>query len=272
VMTLTATTAPSSRSTQDLVTNLRDNVIPKATKGQGMRADVGGTTAGYIDLAKQISKKLPLVIGVVLLLSFILLTLAFESLLVPLKAVICNLLSIGAAFGIVTYVFGHHWSATAAGLIGVVPIVSYVPLMMFAILFGLSMDYEVFLMTHVRERFRATDDPHRAVIEGLAGTARVITSAALIMVCVFTAFVINGDPNIKQFGLGMAAAVAVDATIVRCLLVPAVMSLLGRKGWWMPRWLGRHLPHLSIEGEEYFAERDKAAAEAAREQQPVTAG
>jgi putative drug exporter of the RND superfamily len=260
VYTLVSANPPSSRATEDTVNDLRDNVIPKATKGQGMSADVGGTTAGYIDLAKQIGSKLPLVIGIVLLLSFCLLTLAFRSLLVPLKAVVMNLLSIAAAFGIVTYAFGHHWSATLVGLDGVVPIVSFIPLMMFAILFGLSMDYEVFLMTHVRERWRATDDPHQAVIEGLAGTARVITSAALIMVCVFCAFIINGDPNIKQFGLGMAAAVAVDATVVRCLLVPAIMSLLGRAGWWMPAWMERHLPRLSIEGEEYFAERDAAVA------------
>jgi RND superfamily putative drug exporter len=189
--------------------------------------------------------------------------------LVPLKAVVMNLLSIGAAFGVVTYAFGHDWSARLVGLDGPVPIVSFVPLMMFAILFGLSMDYEVFLMTHVRERWMSTGDPHRAVIDGLAGTARVITSAALIMVSVFCAFIINGDPNIKQFGLGMAAAVAVDATVVRCLLVPAVMSLLDRAGWWLPKWLDRGLPHLSIEGEEYFAERDAAQAEAAREPAPV---
>ena len=161
-----------------------------------------------------------------------------------------------------TFAFGHDWSAQLVGLDGTVPIVSFVPLMMFAILFGLSMDYEVFLMTHVRERWQATGDPHQAVIDGLAGTARVITSAALIMVSVFCAFLINGDPNIKQFGLGMAAAVAVDATVVRCLLVPAIMSLLGRAGWWLPGWLERHLPHLSIEGEEYFAEREAAAAQA----------
>ena len=218
-----------------------------------MSADVGGTTAGYIDLANQIAKKLPLVIGVVLALSFVLLLLAFRSVPVSLKAVLMNLLSIGAAFGIVTYAFGHDWSASLVGLDGTVPIVSFVPLMMFAILFGLSMDYEVFLMTHVRERWLATDDAHQAVIDGLAGTARVITSAALIMVSVFCAFLLNGDPNIKQFGLGMAAAVAVDATVVRCLLVPAIMSLLGRAGWWLPGWLDRGLPHLSIEGEEYFA-------------------
>jgi RND superfamily putative drug exporter len=236
-----------------------------------MSADVGGTTAGYIDLAKQITKKLPIVIGIVLLLSFCLLTLAFRSLLVPLKAVVMNLLSIAAAFGIVTYVFGHHWSATFVGLDGVVPIVSFIPLMMFAILFGLSMDYEVFLMTHVRERWKATGSAHRAVIDGLAGTARVITSAALIMVSVFCAFIINGDPNIKQFGLGMAAAVAVDATIVRCLLVPAIMSLLDRAAWWMPASLHRHLPRLSIEGEEYFEARDRAAEAAVAEAPRPTA-
>jgi len=256
VYTLVSANAPSARATEDTVNDLRDNVIPKATKGQGMRADVGGTTAGYIDLAKQISSKLPLVIGIVLALSFLLLMMAFRSVLVPVKAVLMNLLSIGAAFGVVTYAFGNDWSATLVGLDGTVPIVSFVPLMMFAILFGLSMDYEVFLMTHVRERWASTGDAHRAVVEGLAGTARVITSAALIMVSVFCAFILNGDPNIKQFGLGMAAAVAVDATVVRCLLVPAVMSFLGPAAWWLPRWLDRLLPQLSIEGEEFFRERD----------------
>jgi RND superfamily putative drug exporter len=259
VYTLVSKNAPSARATEDTVNDLRDNVIPKATQGQGMEADVGGTTAGYIDLAKQISAKLPLVIGIVLALSFLLLMVAFRSVLVPVKAVVMNLLSIGAAFGIVTHAFGHHWSSVLVGLDGTVPIVSFVPLMMFAILFGLSMDYEVFLMTHVRERWAATGDPHQAVIDGLAGTARVITSAALIMVSVFCAFIINGDPNIKQFGLGMAAAVAVDATVVRCLLVPAIMSFLGRSAWWLPGWLDRALPKLSIEGGEFFAERDAAA-------------
>jgi RND superfamily putative drug exporter len=259
VYTLVSANAPSARKTEDTVKDLRDNVIPKATKGQGMEADVGGTTAGYIDLAKQISSKLPLVIGIVLALSFLLLMCAFRSVLVPVKAVLMNLLSIGAAFGVVTYAFGHHWSAALVGLNGTVPIVSFVPLMMFAILFGLSMDYEVFLMSHVRERWASTGDPHRAVVEGLAGTARVITSAALIMVSVFCAFLLNGDPNIKQFGLGLAAAVAVDATVVRCLLVPAVMSFLGGAAWRLPHWLERALPHISIEGEEFFRARDAAA-------------
>jgi putative drug exporter of the RND superfamily len=260
VYTVISDYAPSSRKTEDVVNDLRDNTIPKATKGQDMSADVGGQTAGYIDLANQISNKLPLTIAVVLALSFLLLLVAFRSVLVSLKAVLMNMLSIAAAFGIVTYVFGHHWSASLVGLETTVPIVSFVPLMMFAILFGLSMDYEVFLMSHVRESYREHGDPHEAAVDGLATTGRVITSAALIMVSVFCAFILSGDPNVKQFGVGMAAAVAVDATIIRCLLVPAIMTLLGKAGWWMPHWLDRVTPKFSIEGEEYFAERDRAAA------------
>jgi putative drug exporter of the RND superfamily len=262
VYTVISDYSPSDRKTADVVNDLRDSTIPKATTGQDMSADVGGTTASYIDLADQISSKLVLTIGVVLALSFLLLLLAFRSLLVPAKAVIMNLVSIAAAFGIVTYVFGHDWSATFVGLPHTVPIVSYVPLMMFAILFGLSMDYEVFLMSRVREEYKKSRDEHDAVVEGLANTGRVITSAALIMVSVFCAFILNGDPNIKQFGVGMAAAVAVDATIIRCLLVPAIMTLFGRAAWWMPRWLDRATPKFSIEGEEWFAERDAAAARA----------
>jgi RND superfamily putative drug exporter len=260
VYTVISDYAPSSIKTEDVVKDLRDNTIPKATKGQDMTADVGGSTAGYIDLAEQISSTLLETIGVVLALSFILLLLAFRSVLVPLKAVVMNMLSIAASFGIVTYVFGHHWSATAVGLDHTVPIVSFVPLMMFAILFGLSMDYEVFLMSHVREHYMKAKNPHEAVVEGLAVTGRVITSAALIMVAVFSAFILSDDPNIKQFGIGMAAAVAVDATIIRCLLVPAIMTLLGRAAWWMPKWLDRATPKLSIEGEEFFEARDRAAA------------
>ena len=260
VLTVTPTTAPSALATEDLVNKLRDNVIPAATKGKNMSADVGGSTASYIDLAAEITDKLPLVIGIVLALSFLVLLLAFRSLLVPLKAVLMNALSILAAFGVVTYAFNHDWTARLIGLEGAVPIISFVPLMMFAVLFGLSMDYEVFLMTHVREEWKETGNPHEAVVHGLASTARVITSAAMIMVSVFLAFVINGDPTIKQFGLGMAAAVAVDATVVRCLLVPAIMSLLGEAGWWLPKWLDRALPNFSIEGEEFFDGLDRASA------------
>jgi uncharacterized membrane protein YdfJ with MMPL/SSD domain len=259
VYTVTAKTAPSSRATEELVHTLRDSVIPKATEGKHMSGDVGGTTASYIDLASEISRKLSLVIGIVLILSFLLLLLAFRSLLVPLKAVVMNVFSILAAFGVVSYAFDHAWTARLIGLEGPIPIVSYVPLMMFAILFGLSMDYEVFLMTHVREQFEETCDPHEAVVHGLASTARVITSAAMIMVSVFLAFVINGDPTVKQFGLGMAVAVAVDATVVRCVLVPAIMSLLGSAGWWLPKWMERATPKISIEGNEWFADHEPTA-------------
>ena len=260
VYTVTPTTAPSSRATEDLVHTLRNNVLPKATQGKHMEADVGGTTASYIDLASEITDKLPLVIGIVLVLSFLLLLLAFRSLLVPLKAVVMNVFSILAAFGVVSYAFDHDWTARLIGLEDPIPIVSFVPLMMFAILFGLSMDYEVFLMTHVREQFKKTGNPHEAIVHGLATTARVITSAAMIMVSVFLAFVINGDPTVKQFGLGMSVAVAVDATVVRCVLVPAIMALLGSAGWWFPKWLERVTPNFSIEGDEWFANRESPSS------------
>jgi RND superfamily putative drug exporter len=190
----------------------------------------------------------------------VLLALAFRSVLVPLKAVIANLLSVGAGFGVLTCAFDHHWSATAIGLQRSIPIASFVPLMMFAILFGLSMDYEVFLMTRIRERWSATGHAHQAVTEGLSRSARVITSAALIMVSVFCAFVINSDPNVKQFGLGLAVAVAVDVSVVRCLVVPAAMSLLGAAAWWLPRWLAVRIPNLSVEGERWFQRHDTKAA------------
>ena len=263
VYTLTPTTAPSDQATEQLVRRLRDDTIPAATKGKDMSASVGGTTAGYVDLADEISSKLIITIGVVVALSFILLLLAFRSILIPLTAGLMNLVSIAAAFGVVTAVFEKGWGASIVGLDGEVPIVSFVPLMMFAILFGLSMDYEVFLMTHIREAWLRLRDNREAVIAGVAHTGRVITSAALIMVSVFFAFILNGDPTVKQFGVGMGVAVAVDATVVRCLLVPAVMVVLGRANWWFPRVLDRIVPNFSIEGDEWFRERDRAAAEKA---------
>jgi putative drug exporter of the RND superfamily len=259
VFTAIPTTAPSSDETVDLVNNLRDNVIPAALKGTDLKASVGGQTAGYIDLADRISEKLPSMILIVVALSFLVLLLAFRSILVPLKAAIMNLLSVAAAYGVVTFVFQEGHGASAIGLEGAIPIVSFVPLLMFAILFGLSMDYEVFLLTQVHEHYKEHSDPSRAVVEGLANTGRVITSAALIMVFVFGSFILNGDPTVKEFGVGLAVAIAIDATIVRCLLVPAVMVLLRGRAWWLPRWLGRVVPRISIEGEEYFAERGKAA-------------
>ena len=249
LFTVVSTSAPSSDATSDLVVELRDTTIPKATKGTDVTASVGGQTAAYIDLADRISDKLPQMIGVVVGLSFIVLMLAFRSLLVPAKAALMNLLSVAAAYGVVTFVFQEGHGASLIGLDEAVPIVSFVPLLMFAILFGLSMDYEVFLMTQIQERYHQTRRPTRAVVDGLAGTGRVITSAALIMVCVFASFVLDGDPIVKQFGVGLAVAIAIDATIVRCLLVPAVMTLLGRAAWWMPAWLARWLPRIDIEGE-----------------------
>jgi putative drug exporter of the RND superfamily len=262
VSTVIAKSAPWADETVNLVEDLRDATIPAALEGTGAAAYVGGQTAGYIDLATQISDKLPLMIAIVVGLSFVVLLLAFRTLLVPLKAAAMNLLSVAAAYGILTAVFQLGWGSSLIGLDHSIPIVSFVPLLMFAILFGLSMDYEVFLLTQIREHYRAHGDARRAVIEGLANTGRVITSAAAIMVCVFTGFVLNGNPLVKEFGVGLAVAIAIDATIVRCLLVPAVMVALGERAWWLPRWLSRFVPHISIEGEDYFARREAAAAPA----------
>ena len=269
VMTAIATTAPSSPDTVDTVDRLRDDVIPKAVKGQGLTVDVGGQTAGYIDLASQISDKLPQMILIVVGLSCLVLLLAFRSLLVPVKAAVANLLSVAAAYGVVTFVFQEGHGASLIGLDGAVPIASYVPLLMFAILFGLSMDYEVFLLTQIQEHYKEQGDPRKAVIDGLANTGRVITSAALIMVCVFSSFVLNGNAVVKEFGVGLAVAIAIDATIVRCLAVPAVMSLMGRAAWRLPRWLDRILPKISIEGGDYFARRDGVAPTGPAAPEPV---
>jgi RND superfamily putative drug exporter len=259
VFTATTTTAPSSRTTESDVRGLRDTTIPAATKGTDESALVGGQTARYIDLADRISSKLPSMIAIVVGLSFIVLLLAFRSVVVPIKAGVANLLSVGAAYGVVTFVFQEGHGAGLLGLGGAVPIASFVPLLMFAILFGLSMDYEVFLLTQIKEHYNESGDARQAVIDGLASTGRVITSAAMIMVCVFSSFLLNGDPVVKQFGVGLAVAIAIDATLVRCLLVPAVMVSLGDSSWWLPRWLARALPKISIEGDEFFAERDRAA-------------
>lgn len=249
-------TAPSDTATEDLVNALRSDTIPDATRGTSVDASVGGSTAGFVDLAEEIADTLPETIAVIIGLSFVLLTVAFRSLLIPLKAAVMNLLSIGAAYGVVVMVFQYGWFSGLVGLEGSVPIVSYLPLLMFAGLFGLSMDYEVFLMSHVQEHYREGLSPRAAIVRGLAESARVITAAALIMVAVFASFILNGDPSIKQFGVGLSVAIVVDATIVRCLLVPAVMALMGRSAWWIPGWLDRVMPRISVEGHGYFDERD----------------
>ncbi|HEU5106749.1 MAG TPA: MMPL family transporter, partial [Solirubrobacterales bacterium] len=262
VFTVISESEPWADETVTLVEDLRETTIPQALKNTEANAYVGGQTAGYIDLATQIADKLPLMIAIVVALSFLVLLIAFRSLLVPIKAAAMNLISVAAAYGIVTAVFQLGWGVELIGLDHAIPIVSFVPLLMFAILFGLSMDYEVFLLTQMKEHFEETGDERQAVIAGLANTGRVITSAAAIMVCVFTSFVLNGNPLVKEFGVGLAVAIAIDSTLVRCLLVPAVMVLLGKRAWWLPRWLDRVIPHVSIEGEEYFAKKDAEAATA----------
>jgi RND superfamily putative drug exporter len=261
------TTGPADGATTKLVRNLRDSVIPRA-EGSGLTATIGGTTAAYDDLASTISDKLVLQIVVVIGLSFVLLVLAFRTVTIPPKAALMNVLAIGASFGVLTAVFQYGWLAGALGLPGKVPVVSYVPLFMFAILFGLSMDYEVFLVSQIEEHVQAGEDNTRSVVSGLVTGARVITAAALIMVFVFGSFVLNGDPTVKQFGVGLAVAVVLDATVVRCLLVPAFMILMGGANWYMPRWLDRIVPRVSIEGGEYFARRDRVGTPE-REPEPV---
>jgi RND superfamily putative drug exporter len=263
---------PAEDATTGLVARLRSTVIPQAEKGTDMRADIGGSTAGYDDLASQISSKLPLQIVVVIALSFLLLVLAFRSVVVPPQAAIMNLLSIGASYGVLTAIFQYGWLSGVIGLHGSVPIVSYVPLFMFAILFGLSMDYEVFLVSQIEEHVHAGEDNTSSVVSGLVTSARVITAAAMIMVFVFGSFVLNGDPTIKQFGVGLAVAVILDATVVRCLLVPALMVLMGKINWYMPRWLDRIVPHVSIEGAEFFAARDRSSAPVELERAPAGVG
>jgi putative drug exporter of the RND superfamily len=269
-----ATTGPAEKATEDLVQRLRSSTIPKAEQGTNLHADIGGSTAGFVDLATRISEKLPLQILVVIALSFVLLILAFRTVVIPAQAAVMNLLSIAAAYGVLTAVFQYGWLSGVIGLEGPVPVVSYVPLFMFAVLFGLSMDYEVFLVSQIEEHVNSGQDNRESVVSGLVTSARVITSAAFIMVFVFGSFVLNGDPTIKQFGVGLAVAVILDSTVVRCLLVPALMLLMGRINWWMPGWLGRIIPHTSIEGAEFFQARDAAmgaefAEEAAAAQAPI---
>ena len=242
------TTSPQSAQTEAIVHNLRDHVIPAATSGTGVNAFVGGETAGSVDASSYLSSRLPWVIGTVLLLSFLLLMAVFRSLAIPIKAVIVNLLSVGAAYGVIVAVFQWGWLGGVIRIGATAPIDPWIPLMMFTILFGLSMDYEVFLLSRMREEWRITHDNSSAVADGLAKTARVITAAAAIMICVFGSFVI-GDPLhvLKVFGLGLAAAILIDATLVRMVLVPSIMELIGDANWWMPSWLDRVVPNLGIE-------------------------
>ena len=239
--------SPQSQRTTDLVATLRTEVIPDALQGTDVQVHVGGLTASSVDVSERLSSRLPIFIGAVLVLSFLLLMAVFRSLLVPLKAVVMNLLSIGAAYGVVVAIFEWGWLSGPFGVEKTGPIAPFVPMMMFAILFGLSMDYEVFLLSRIREEYDRTGDNAIAVADGLASTARVITAAALIMVTVFGSFVLGEATTIKLFGLGLATAILIDATVVRMVLVPATMELLGDRNWWFPRWLDRAIPRLHVE-------------------------
>jgi RND superfamily putative drug exporter len=251
VLQVIPTSSPQDQDTTELVHRLRNDVIPQelaAGAAGDVTAYVGGQTAMFIDLSDKVESRLPWFIGAVILLSVLLLTVVFRSVAVPLKAAVMNLLSIGSAYGVIVAVFQWGWLRDVFGVETTVPIISFLPMMLFAILFGLSMDYEVFLLSRVREEYLHHGDNDRAVVEGIAATGRVITSAALIMISVFAAFVLAPDPTIKMFGLGLATAVLIDATVVRIVLVPATMKLLGDRNWWLPGWLDRLLPRVDIEG------------------------
>jgi RND superfamily putative drug exporter len=231
----------------DLVHRLRDETVPPVARETGLRVYTTGGPPAIVDFSDYMAGRLPLFIGAVLVLSFLLLMLVFHSVVVPLKAVAMNLLSIGAAFGVTVAVFQWGWGADLIGVGKGGPIDAWAPMMLFAIVFGLSMDYEVFLLTRVREEYDKTGDNRRAVADGLAATGRVISAAAAIMVCVFAAFVLGEDRSMKLFGFGLAVAVFIDATLVRLVLVPAAMELLGKANWWAPSWLVRRLPTIRVD-------------------------
>jgi RND superfamily putative drug exporter len=248
LITVVPTTGPQEAATEDLVHTLRDDVIPVATEGTGTAVHVGGATAAAIDINALIADRLALLIGGVVVVSMLLLLVAFRSVVIAVTAAVMNLLSVAAAYGVVAYFLEGGWAGKLIGIDTASPMAAFVPVIMFALLFGLSMDYEVFLISRVRESWVRTHDNSRAIVTGLASTGRVITAAAAIMIVVFAAMIPSDQVFIKVFAVGMVAAILVDATIVRMLLVPAVMHLLGRSNWWLPRTMERRLPQLHVEG------------------------
>ncbi|MBB5788504.1 MMPL family transporter [Jiangella mangrovi] len=254
LLTVLPTTGPQDGTTEDLVHTLRDDVLPDA----GVEVHVGGVTATAIDSTENTAERLPLLIGGVVILSMVLLLVSFRSIVIPITAALMNLLSVAAAYGVVALVLEGGWAGRLVGIDTETPMPAFIPVLVFAVLFGLSMDYEVFLISRMREAWTRTGDNARAIVEGLAGTGRVITAAAAIMVAVFAAFIPSPEVFLKVIGVGMAAAILVDATVVRMLLVPAVMHLLGRANWWLPSWLERRLPQLHVEGrpELYLPDAD----------------
>lgn len=247
VLTVVPDSAPQSRATSDLVDTLREDVIPRAGHGNSMEIHVGGVTAGYDDFAEVIIGKLPLFVGVVIALGCVLLLLAFRSIGIPVKAAAMNVAAVASSFGVVVAIFQWGWGSELLGLGSAGPIEPFLPVIMVSVLFGLSMDYQVFLVSRMYEEWLETGDNQRAVRVGLAETSRVINSAAVIMISVFLAFVFSGDRIIAMFGIALAAAVALDAFVLRTLLVPALMHMLGGANWWLPAWLDRRLPRISIE-------------------------
>ena len=262
VMQVIPTTSPQDERTSALVDRLRDDTIPAAVSDTGLEVFVGGQTAALEDFSTKISERLPLFIAVVIGLSILLLMAVFRSILVPLVSAVFNLLSIGAAYGVVVAVFQWGWGSSLLGVGGEVPIVAFVPLLMFAILFGLSMDYNVFLLSRIREAYFEGDSPAESVVHGLSRIAKVILVAGLVMASVFLAFIAGGDVVVKMFGLGLGVAILIDVLIVRMIVSPALMTLLGDRAWWLPGWLDRILPDVSLEGEHHEREaRNGTAAE-----------
>jgi RND superfamily putative drug exporter len=255
VITLTPSTSPQDSATADLAKHLRSDVIPAAVSGTDMNVYVGGITAANIDISDKIGDRMPLFFLIVIGLSFVVLTVVFRSIVIPIKAAVLNLLSIGGAYGVVVLVFQEGWAKGIFGVEKEGPIESFLPMMLFAILFGLAMDYEVFLLSRIHEEYLHTKDASKSIEVGLGLTARVIIAAATIMMAVFFSFVLEDTRVIKEFGLGLGVAILIEATLIRMFLFPAVMEILGDKAWYMPKWLDRILPRLSIEGpaEEEFA-------------------
>ncbi|MGZ4501395.1 MAG: MMPL family transporter [Nocardioidaceae bacterium] len=264
VLNVIPKTNPQAEATTNLVTDVRDTVLP----GIHAKGYVVGTVAGYYDFTNKVASRMIWLILAVVLLSMVLLGIAFRSVVIPLKAAVLNLLSVGAAYGVVIAVFQFGWGSSLIGIDQHLPIPAFVPMMMFAIVFGLSMDYEVFLLSRVHEAWLHLGDAHRAVAVGIGSTARVITTAASIMVVVFTSFVLNSDPTVKMLAIGMAAAVLIDASVVRMVLVPSVMSILGARAWYMPRWLQRVVPNLELEGPLEEPAAEAPAVEPAPEPAP----
>jgi RND superfamily putative drug exporter len=247
LISVTPTTSPEAVATSTLISHLRDSVIPAAEHGTTLRVYVGGVTAVNGDFATVIAPKLLIFVGVILVLGFLLLMLAFRSLLIPAVAAVMNLLAAAASFGVLVAVFQYGWGLRLLNLGQAGPVESFVPVLLLAVLFGLSMDYEVFLVSRIREEWATAGDNHQAVRTGQATTGRVIIAAATIMILVFSAFILSGQQTIGEIGIGLAAAVLLDAFLLRTILVPALMHLVGRANWWLPGWLDRILPHLSIE-------------------------